>query len=140
MSTPPTTLTRQQRYMTQAVTHVQAVKDTNNKEMQDIYGGLCHSFPVLVRSAGLCQALAFVEAKAAPGGSRGEAYRLLKDHVADTLEKDANGLLDTVRMAGVTEYMRYTRAILAAWIFYKRFAVSILDVATSGNDKDGADL
>jgi CRISPR-associated protein Cmr5 len=30
-----------------------------DRELRDIYGGLCHSFPVLVRTCGLCQALAF---------------------------------------------------------------------------------
>jgi CRISPR type III-B/RAMP module-associated protein Cmr5 len=64
---------RSQRYFDTAAQHVAAVRaDTEppteaNKERRRIYGNLCHAFPVMVRSNGLCQALAFVAAKAATG-------------------------------------------------------------------------
>lgn len=137
MSTP-VALTRQQRYMTLAFEHISAVKEKKG-EAGAIYGGLCHTFPVLVRTCGLCQALAFVEAKAAGGGDRGVAYTLLRDHVAAVLGQNTDGLLKAVRTAPVADYMRHTRTVIDAWIFYKRFAVSILKVeSASTGDKEGA--
>jgi CRISPR-associated protein Cmr5 len=135
MSVPAPTLTRQQRYLTLALAHVEMVA-REAKEAKDIYGGLCHTFPVLVRTCGLCQALAYVEAKAAGNGARGKAYTLLRGHVAAVL--GVPDALAAARDAEVTEYMRYTRTILAAWIFYKRFAVSLLKVESGQAADDGA--
>ncbi len=129
-------LTRQQRFMSLAWAHLTAVH-AGDKETAKIYGGLCHSFPILVRSSGLCQALAFVEAKAAPGKARGAAYSLIADHLAAVLSIKRSDLVDTVRGAPVADYMRYTGAALDAWIFYKRFAVSILKVSSSQVAEDG---
>lgn len=130
MSAPTAALTRHQRYLTQALDHVTEVyqQERQAEKARTIYGGLCHSFPILVRTCGLCQALAYVEAKAAPSDDRGRAYRALRRHVAALFGLQEGQLLQTVRTAGVLDYMRYTRTVLDAWIFYKRFAVSILKV------------
>ena len=93
------------------------------------YKRLCNSFPVLVRTCGLCQALAFHKSKE----SKDEAHALLLQHVKKLLEdgellKADSDPLDAVRTANTTQYMLHTRRILAAWIYFKRFAESILDV------------
>ncbi len=143
MTAQPAQLTRQQRYLTTALDHVTAVK-TKDEKVRKIYGGLCHSFPVLVRACGLCQALAFVEAKATGKDSdaRVQAYRLLREHVAALLGRTPETLLQAVRKDGMLDYMRHTRAVLAAWIYYKRFAVSILKVesARDAEDEGGSDV
>lgn len=97
-----------------------------------IYGGLCHEFPILVRNAGLCQALAFHIAKAAGETSpRAAAHGKLLEHVARVLAVEKNELLATIQNAETREYFFYTRRVLATWAFFKRFAVSILEVAPS---------
>lgn len=123
MSAP--TITRAQRDLALAerlVTEVEAEPEA----VRRIYGGLCHSFPVLVRSCGLCQALAYSQAKAAAGeGPRRRAHELLLCHVGILLESPDDPL-GRVREAEVVEYMLATRRVLGAWIYFKRFAVSIL--------------
>lgn len=143
-------MTRNQRYLALALDHVEAVRaatsgeDRENKERRRIYGGLCHAFPVMVRTNGLCQALAFVAAKAGnpaadpPTGppARALAYRDLRNHVAAVLDpRDplAAGLerpdpLKLARDAALTEYLRQTTTILDAWVYYRRFAVSVLEI------------
>jgi CRISPR-associated protein Cmr5 len=108
------------------------------EEVRKIYGGLCHSFPILVRTCGLCQALAFHKDKATPpaGGSkpRDQAHKLLLDHVAALLGDVGGDPLEVVRKEGAVAYMRHTRRVLSGWIYFKRFAVSILKVENNGNE------
>jgi len=144
-------MTRQQHYLSQALQHLNALKaeetgDLPEKDRQAIqarnkaYGNLCHNLPILIRINGLCQTLAFIEEKCAIGEKpsaqkriRGEAHQALRRHIAATLEVDETDkpLLDTVREAPLTDYQRHTRTLLAAWVYYKRFAVSILNVEPS---------
>ena len=130
--------TRQQHHMSLALDHITEVAG-HPEGVRTIYGGLCHSFPIVVRSCGLCQALAFVEAKATGGKERGDAYTLLRGHIASAFALRPDQLLPTIRAAEMPAYMRHTRTVLDAWIFYKRFAVSILKVesAHEGEEQDG---
>ena len=114
----------------------------NDPQGRKVYGGLCHSFPILVRTCGLCQALAFHEDKATEASKpRGQAHGLLLDHIARLLGIEGRqALLRHVREdSGITDYMRDTRRVLAAWIYWKRFAVSILKVKDARDAEDGAD-
>lgn len=121
--------TRAQRDMELAEQLVRQVSESR-KEVQDIYGGLCHSFPVMVRTCGLCQAVAFSKAKAGEGkDERERAHDLLLKHVQQILEVD--DLLNAVRKAPANQYMLYTRRILSAWVYFKRFAESILKVSSA---------
>ncbi len=102
-------------------------------ETKKIYGGLCHSFPVMVRQCGLCQALAFSESKKASNeNDRLDAHAILLQHVGRLIKSD--NPLEEVRNADTTMYMLHTRRILSAWIYFKRFAVSILKVESGGNE------
>lgn len=96
------------------------------------YGSMAHKLPVLIRTAGLVQALTFVEA-------RGEkAHHLLLDHIADVVKfKTREDLLAKSRTAPLNEYMRLTQNVLAALLWYKRFAQSILGVE-QGSEPDAA--
>lgn len=114
--------------------------EREQEEVRKIYGGLCHSFPVLVRTCGLCQALAFSKEKETASdkegpSNRNTAHRLLLRHVAAVL--DAQDPFELVRKVDVVEYMRNTHRILSAWIYFKRFAVSILKVADSRAAEEG---
>lgn len=113
-----------------------------SEKTREIYGNLCHEFPVLVRTCGLCQAIAFCADKAqSDEKARAEAYRLLLKHIGKVLGVETNGaggakdpLLEKILDAGTTEYMLHTRRVLQAWVYFKRFAVSVLGVKTGGSE------
>ncbi len=131
--------TRAQRHLILAESCVSEVEKLP-QETKNVYGGLCHSFPVLVRTNGLCQALAFSAAKGQSGGDRGDAHKRLLLHVWRILNggkvPPANASpLDDVRKAPTLTYLRQTREVLDAWIYFKRFAVSVLKVDT-GDQQD----
>jgi CRISPR-associated protein Cmr5 len=128
--------TRAQQDMELAARLVQDVR-SQDKETQQIYGGLCHSFPVMVRTCGLCQALAFSQAKAGDGqDAREKAHRLLLQHVQKVLALNGD-VLQVVREASATQYMLYTRRVLSAWVYFKRFAESILEVKSAASVEEG---
>jgi CRISPR-associated protein Cmr5 len=107
---------------------------------RQVYGGLCHRFPVLVRTCGLCQALAFLADKAATEGEekpRHRAHRLLLEHTRQVLEVD--DALAAAQQGGILEYMLHTRRVLSAWVYFKRFAVSILKVESARAEEEAGD-
>ena len=123
-------LTRTQRYAAQIIGQVTGVPEEQRKK----YGTMAHKLPVLVRTAGLAQALAFVECR----GSEGEGQKLLLDHLAAAVgQAPRNTLLNASRTAGLREYRRLTHEVLAALEWYKRFAESVLDVLPG--DEPGGD-
>lgn len=133
--------TLSQSTMQQALDLVREVA-TKPQKVREIYGNLCHEFPVLVRTCGLCQAIAFCADKAqSDEKARAEAYQLLLQHIGKVLGVETNGtggaddpLLKTILQASTTEYMLHTRRVLQAWVYFKRFAVSVLGVKTGGSE------
>lgn len=117
------------RSMKQAAERVQEVQ---GRSWQQIYGGLCHAFPVMVRQCGLAQAIAFSLAKAEDKNADRKAAhcRVLEDFEALTGQHPAK-----VVELELMDYMVATRRVLSAWVYYKRFAVSILKVE-SGQDAE----
>ena len=114
--------TREQEYAIKV--YDQVSKLAKPQEYLDQYGSMAHQLPVLVRSAGLAQALAFVEARGK------EAHKRLLDDLAQVVGYDnGKALAAKSRTASLTEYMLLTERVLAALIWYKRFAQSVLDVA-----------
>jgi CRISPR-associated protein Cmr5 len=132
-------LTRDQEYAVtifRQVSGVKKEKDEGQKsaEYADSYGSMAHKLPVLIRSAGLAQALAFVESRGKP------PHRDLLDHLAKVvLNANADGgqlaekSRDTERLS---EYMYLTHASIAALVWYKRFAQSVLDIDASDATSD----
>jgi CRISPR-associated protein Cmr5 len=87
------------------------------------YGVMAHKLPILIHTAGLAQALEFVHSRGEPIQKR------LLEHLAITIgQHDTNTLLNTLRNGTLSEYMRLTRQVLAALLWYKRFAQSILEI------------
>lgn len=132
-------MNRRLRYMSQALDNVQTVKNEPAEKTRDTYGSFCHDLPIFVRQDGLAQTVAYIEDKA--GGNTNQpsdaqkAYQLLRGHMAQTIGVGGS-LLTHVRQAHLPQYMRDTTAILEAWIFYKRFAVSILDVEAGQDTRE----
>lgn len=128
-------MTRQQRALARALRHVEAV-GAKPDDVQKAYGSLCHTFPVLVRTNGLMQTLAFVYEKSGAQkqgtkDNRQQAHGQLLSDLADVLQlerRDGGHLLNWVKELDNRGYMHATRTVLGAWVYYKRFAVSILNV------------
>lgn len=117
--------TRNQEYAAQIFKQVEQVGEDERKK----YGSLAHRLPVLIRTAGLSQALAFVDAR---GGAAGKK---LLAHIAAVVNEEE--LLARNRTAELAEYMRLTRNVLAALAWYKRFAQSVLGVEAGEGGEEG---
>jgi CRISPR-associated protein Cmr5 len=115
--------TRDQIY---AVTVYEQVSNIRREPEYKKYGAMAHKLPILIRTAGLAQALAFVEAR-----GKEIQKRLLIDLKATIEPNDPRTLLVHAQSADLSEYMRLTQQIMAALLWYKRFAQSILGVDAS---------
>jgi CRISPR-associated protein Cmr5 len=115
--------TREQKYAVGSFDQVSAFRASHVQLEIDQYGSMAHQLPVLVRTAGLVQALTFVQARGKP------AHKQLLDHLAATIDvEDGEQLAAAARAANLPAYMRLTQQVLAALVWYKRFAQSVLDV------------
>jgi CRISPR-associated protein Cmr5 len=124
--------TLDQKYSASAYKQVLSIK---GEEEYKKYGAMAHKLPILIHTAGLAQALEFVH-------SRGEPIqKCLLEHLARTIgQGDTDTLLQTVSSVPLSGYIRLTRQILAALLWYKRFAQSILEVdVTESRGEDGVD-
>lgn len=124
--------TLDQRYSASAYEQVLTIQDDKDAKK---YGAMAHKLPILIHTAGLVQALEFVR-------SRGKPIQVqLLEHLAQTLGyADGNTLQKAVREASLSEYIRLSRQALAALLWYKRFAQSILHVEATealGEDETG---
>lgn len=147
--------TREQRFAHRTMECIDRIKGNEKqpKTFKTVYGALCHKLPVLILTAGLAQALAFVESRApkAPKDKREGAplsphHQLLLDlafvltSVGEPAPQDASQLLRQAQAASLTDYMRLTRLTLAALVWFKRYAQSVLQVEASDADLSTADL
>jgi len=132
-------LSRQQKLLKTAIEQVNCCKG-KGEGIGKIYGGLCHKLPVLIRTNGLCQALAFIQSKTSSDGDRGEAHTQLISDVGQLLQNYAgititnNKVLDAVKELVTPQYALATRVLLQALVFHKRFAESILNVKPGEQD------
>ena len=93
-------------------------------DMKKEYGGNCLRLPAMIHQNGLCQTLAFLEAKSAkyPWFSR-----LLNDLAAVTgLAHTGGQFAADTRGADLGTYQRYTREALASATYLKRYAEAVL--------------
>ena len=120
--------TLQQKYATKVYERIQSVltdyPGEENKKKRDEYGALALKLPVLVRQAGLIQALTFVAAR-----HRDEHKRRILNDLAQVLGLNSdNDLLNQARRTSLPEYMLLTQQVLWALEWFKRFAQSELKV------------
>lgn len=121
--------TRDQKFAAEIFNQVSEIakleKLTRNK-----YGSMAHKLPILIRTAGLVQALAFVDAR------EKDVHHTLLDHMAKVLDFDGREqLLTESRTAALNDYIRLTQKTMAALLWYKRFAQSVLGVE-QGSETD----
>lgn len=98
---------------------------------QKKYASIVYSLPMLVRSAGLSQALHFVQA-------RGDnTQREILEHLAAQLHRvdaritNANTLLKCVREAPLGAYLQFAQETLACANWYKRYVQGVLNIKQS---------
>lgn len=128
--------TRDQKLAAAVYERVANVKEAPDKKdsYRTEYGSMAHKLPVLIRTAGLAQALAFVQAR----GNKDAHKKLLDDLAAVISAQNGETLATTSRTAPLPDYMRLTQHALAALLWFKRFAQSVLEVepGEEGEDHD----
>ncbi len=97
------------------------------------YGSMAHKLPILIRTAGLSQALAFVEARhrqqpSKPIPPQLQVLRDLEQVLSDSTMLKGINLFAVACDAELGEYMRLTQHTLAALLWFKRYAQSVLGV------------
>lgn len=124
--------TRDQRDAAQAMEQISRDIAHLSKSQRDKYGSMAHKLPILIRTSGLCQALAFVQVRG------DDMHRVLLCHLAVTVNAGTtDSLLTQSRTRDLGAYMYLTQRTLSALLWYKRFAQSVLDVE-AGDGGEGA--
>lgn len=119
--------TREQLYAKTVYEKVAERKNQYQQEDKNKYGSMAHKLPILIRSAGLCQSLEFIN-------TRKDAQRDILADLAAVIGHTETSLLTRSREAQITEYMLLTEHALAALLWFKRYAQSVLEVtADMGN-------
>ncbi|HWS83162.1 MAG TPA: type III-B CRISPR module-associated protein Cmr5 [Ktedonobacteraceae bacterium] len=123
-------LTRDQKYASIVYDQVCKIRsEKQEKQEYKKYGAMAHKLPILIYTAGLTQALEFLNAR-----DEEVLKRLLKDLAITVGQKDADALLCHIRGLQLSGYMILTQQILAALLWYKRFAQSVLGVSSGDSD------
>ena len=132
--------TRDQKYAATIYEQVSQVKSLSDAD-QKKYGSMAHKLPILIRKAGLVQALTFVQARGGVDNQATNAYHHLLDHIAKTLEIKNDGetsrrqvLLEKARTAPLNEYMQLSQQVMTTLLWYKRFAQMVLGVEANDTD------
>ncbi len=129
--------TNQQKYAQKAFEQANEIAKTHKEgsAYRQKYGSMSHKLPLLIRKAGLAQALAFVQAK------KEEAYNDLLDDLAGAVAwsgaTTGKQLAVKSRSEHLDGYILLTRRITAALIWYKRFAESVLDIKATDDAPEG---
>ena len=120
-------MTLEQQRAALAYQHVQTVPHGDEKT-RDTYGSMAQKLPVLIRTAGLCQAVHFVRSR------KKDILNTLLDHVAAQLTRvdaaiiNGESLCRQVRSADLSQYLWLTREALASAEWYARLSQSELGV------------
>jgi CRISPR-associated protein Cmr5 len=123
----------EKQYAAKIYDQVFAVKDLPDHKK---YGSMAYTLPILVRTAGLAQALAFVTTRGK--NKENNPYDRLLDHLAEVVgEPNRGSLLKKSREADLQNYMYLTRRTMLALKWYKRFAESVLEIAPTDVNVDG---
>ena len=125
--------TQEQKYATLIYSQVYEIW-ANDRTYQKQYGSLAHKLPILVRQAGLAQALAFAATR------KPEAQQKLLEHLAAVvIHDDFHQLLEQSRTRPLLQYMRLSEEVMMALTWYRRYAQSVLDVDPTEDVEGGAE-
>lgn len=129
--------TREQQRAHDAFAKIDDRKNDSQKARES-YGRVCVHLPEMIHRNGLCQTVAFLEAKGADAQRKPWFGQALAD--LENLLKFAppKGLAAKVRTAEMAEYQRLTHEALACAQWLKRYAEAVLKVDPA--QKVGDDL
>lgn len=119
--------TLQQRYASAVYACIQDVKERYDEQKQKEYGSLAMKLPILVRQAGLVQALTFVDARYRDN-REAHRHRILDDLAKVLGLPSGADLLKRAREDTLSEYAFLTQQVLWALEWFKRFAQAELKV------------
>lgn len=126
--------TREQRYAS-GVYELISRTVARDESYKKSYGSMAHKLPVLVRTAGLAQALEFV-------ATRPDSQQPQKDLLHDLAQALGYSSETALRAASRTErletYMRLTQDALQALLWFKRYAQSVLGVQDASAEEGSA--
>lgn len=110
---------------------------SKSKEERTKYGTMAQKLPVLIRTAGLAQAISFLEAKSKKDSEEmnKQLFQDLSKVVSETMNFDKSMFPKKCREAGISEYLQLTQNALAALLWFKRFSVSVLEVEENAQSK-----
>ena len=117
--------TKAQEYASRIFPQVSGMSDAG-QQARAKYGSMAHKLPV--RTAGLAQALGFVESRGTP-----EQKKLIQ-HISEAI--GVPDMCERSRKAELHEYMALTSNAMAALVWYKRFATSVLGVQSDVDVED----
>jgi CRISPR-associated protein Cmr5 len=122
--------TREQRYAAAVYKKMKAYQTETANDIQ-AYGSMAHQLPVLIRTAGLSQALAFLQSRPKSAQSK-TLYNDLREAIQTVSTLD----LDTHRDVPLDRYMRLSDEALAALLWFKRYAQSLYDIDGTQEARD----
>ncbi len=120
--------TRDQQRAQAAYEAVSKVAQERKKEWKEGYGRQCYRLPALIHECGLCQTVAFLEAK--DKGKKDTYFHHVLEDLANTALPltDVTGFSKKVRSDGMKDYQWLTREAMACAQWMKRYAEAILKV------------
>jgi CRISPR-associated protein Cmr5 len=121
--------TRNQKFAVSVYEKVVAHKDKSKPDKVK-YGAMAQKLPVLIRTAGLAQAISFLEAKSKKESEKMNKQLLddLSETVGEIMRFDKGTFAEKCRADKLTAYLQLTQNTLAALLWFKRFSVSVLEV------------
>jgi CRISPR-associated protein Cmr5 len=131
--------TLDQRRAALAFEHVSELVGDARKAEAKKYASMVHKLPALLVSAGLCQALHFVESRSDETRAH---QRKLVDHLAKQIERtdpeitSAAKLLDRARDADLASYLRLTEETIACAAWYRRMVQAVLKMEATDADRE----
>jgi CRISPR-associated protein Cmr5 len=116
--------TRNQKWAQAAYAQVNHMQDNGKQEE---YKRFCKSFPAMIQNCGLCQAVAFAQAKGKEQANSIQMQYL--SHLQQVLQGDDAGITDLARQSRESDLLVYQRLsqnalIAAGWL--KRYAEALL--------------
>ena len=117
--------TRDQLRAQGAFVRVTKIAGGQDSKLRDDYNSLCRKLPSLLQQCGLCQTVAFLQAK----GAKGAHARVLADLAEVVLDSTQNAdttLAQKARSAELREYQWLTRNTLQCSNWFKRYAEALL--------------
>ncbi len=114
-------LTREQERAKLAHAQVRAIAQKDAKAQQK-YRTITRKAQALIRTAGLCQALHFIDSK--------DDYKALNAHLQDHLAKHMGlqgDILDRARACELSDYLAVTREVLSCLTWQCRMVDALLD-------------